>query len=169
MRIAKRILMLAFLCFGLTACFTSAEPLIGSADAVFPVERIVFVEVSQPETRQVWTRKGDVYAYRPDEKDEQEANMRLKTIGDNLYVAQMEFTEQGRAERLYAVLRADLPAKRVFSYAAIKPDAFTTQPGLRLCDSNVCIDDLDAYVAYAKSRIDAGVAPDAEYQIIEME
>ena len=41
--------------------------------------------------------------------------------------------------------------------------------GLRICDKAVCIEDLDAYVTYAKGRIDAGGPPDVEYPIIEME
>ena len=95
--------------------------------------------------------------------------MRLKAVGDNLYVVQMEFVERDRPERLYALLKADLPAKRVTSYASVMPDSFAAQPGLSICDKAVCIEDVDAYVAYAKGRIDAGVPPDAEYEIIEME
>ena len=37
------------------------------------------------------------------------------------------------------------------------PDAFKAQPGLSICDKAVCIEDLDAYVAYARARMDAGV------------
>jgi hypothetical protein len=169
MHLASRVLSLALLCLGLAACFTSKAPLIGPDDAAFPFERIVFAEVSRPDDRQSWTRKGDAYSWRIDEGDEREALMRLKAAGENLYVVQMEFSEAGKARRLYALLRADVPAKRVYSYASIKPDAFEAQPGLSICDDSVCIDDLDAYVAYAKGRIDAGAPPDAEYEIIEME
>jgi hypothetical protein len=169
MHLASRVLSLALLCLGLTACFTSKDPLIGGADAVFPFERIVFAEVSRADDRQTWTRKGDAYSWRMDEGDEREALMRLKAAGENLYVVQMEFSEAGEAQRLYAVLLADVPAKRIYSYASIKPDAFEAQPGLSICDDSVCIEDLDAYVAYAKGRIEAGHPPDAEYEIIEME
>ena len=168
MHLASRILSMILLCLGLTACFTSEEPLIAAEDAVFPFERIVFAEVSRPDDRQTWTRKGDAYSFRPDD-EEREALMRLKAVGDNLYVVQMELNENEGPERLYALLKADLPAKRVYSYAAIMPDAFQAEPGLPICDKAVCIADLDAYVAYAKGRIDAGVPPDVEYQIIEME
>jgi hypothetical protein len=169
MHLATRVLSLALLCLGLAACFTSEEPLIGAGDAVFPLERIVFAEVSRPDDTQTWTRKGDAYSWRIDEGDEREALMRLKAAGENLYVVQMEFSEAGEARRLYALLLADVPAKRVYSYASIKPDAFEAQSGLSICDGSVCIEDLDAFVAYAKGRIDAGVPPDAEYEIIEME
>lgn len=168
MHAASRILALVIFCLGLSACFTSEEPLIGAEDAVFPFERIVFAEVSRSDDQQSWTRKGDAYSWQPDESNEQEAVMRLKAVGDDLYLVQMEFTERDRPERLYALLKADLPAKRVTAYASIMPDAFAAQPGLSICDKAVCIDDVDAYVAYAKGRIDAGFPPDAEYEIIEM-
>ena len=72
-------------------------------------------------------------------------------------------------ERLYALLRADPSAKRVDSFAAVMPDGFQARPGLSICDKAVCIDDLDAYVAYARAQIELGAHPDAEYRIIEME
>lgn len=169
MHLASRVLSIAILCIGLAACFTSKEPLIGPADAAFPFERIVFAEVSRADDPQTWVRKGDAYSWRQDENEEREAVMRLKTVGDNLYVVQMEFVEQDQPERLYALLKADLPAKRVYSFAGIKPDDFAALPGLVLCSSNVCIEDLDAYVAYAMGLIDAGAKPDAEYAIIELE
>jgi hypothetical protein len=169
MHLANRVLSIALLCLGLAACFTSKEPLIGAEDGVFPFDRIVFVEVSRADDRQTWTRKGDAYGWRIDEGDEREASMRLRAVGENLYVVQMEFSEAGRAQRLYALLRADVPAKRVYSYASIKPDAFEAQPHLSICDDSVCVEDLNAYVAYAKGLIDAGAPPDAEYEIIEME
>lgn len=161
--------LIVLACFGLAACFTSTEPLIGPEDAAFPFERVVFAEVSRPDDPQIWTRKGDAYSFRPDESEEREALMRLKPAGENLYVVQMEFIEDGRPMRLYALLGADLPANRVQSFAAIMPDGFVAAPGLSICDKSVCIEDLDAYIAYAKGRIDSGSPPDVEYRIIEME
>lgn len=169
MHLAHRVLLLALMCLGLTACFTSKEPLIGAEDAVFPFERIVFAEASRPDDRQSWTRKDGAYSWRIDEGNDREAFMRLKAVGENLYLVQMEFTDSGKTQRLYALVRADVPAKRVHSYASIRPDAFDVRPGLAICDSFICIDDLDAYLAYAKGFIDAGGPPDAEYAIIEME
>jgi hypothetical protein len=169
MQLASRVFSITLLCLSLAACFTSKEPLIGAGDAAFPFDRIVFAEVSRADDRQTWTRKGDAYSWRPDENEEREAVMRLKAVGDNLYLVQMEFTEADQPKLLYALLKADVPAKRIYSFAAIKPDAFAALPGLSLCDSAVCIDDLDAYVAYARGLIDAGAPPDAEYEIIEME
>ena len=62
MHAASRILALVIFCLGLSACFTSEEPLIGADDAVFPFERIVFAEVSRSDDQQSWTRKGDAYS-----------------------------------------------------------------------------------------------------------
>jgi hypothetical protein len=170
MSAASRVLAIVLICLGLGACFTAKEPLIRPDEAVFPFERIVFGEVTRPDDRQSLTRKGDAYSFRPDASDEREALVRLKQVGDNLYVFQMEFPENERTERLYAMLRADVAASRVQSFAAIRPDGFEAQSGLSICsDDLVCIDDLDAYVTYAKGRIDAGAPPDAEYRIIEME
>ncbi len=168
MYLAVRIISIALLCLGLAACFTSKEPLIGPEEAAFPFERIVFAEVSRADDPQTWIRKDGAYSWRQDENDEREAVMRLKSVGEDLYVVQMAFTERNQPERLYALLKADLPAKRVYSFAGIKPDAFAARPGLGLCESAVCIEDLDAYVAYAKARIEAGDQPDAEYVIVEL-
>jgi hypothetical protein len=171
MTAVARILTVVLVCLGLGGCFTAKEPLIGPDDAVFPFERIVFEEVSRPDDdRQSLIRKGDAYSFRPDASNEREALVRLKQVGDNLYVFQMEFVENGKTERLYALLRADAAAGLVQSFAAIRPDGFEAQPGLSVCsDDLICIDDLDAYIAYAKGRIDAGAPPDAEYRIIETE
>lgn len=170
MSAVSRVLSVVLICLGLGGCFTAKEAMIGPADAVFPFERIVFGEVSRPDDRESLTRKDDAYSFRPDDSDEREAQVRLKQVGDNLYVFQIEFPENERTERLYALLRADVAAGIVQSFAAIRPDGFDAQPGLSICEQDmVCIDDLDAYVAYAKGRIDAGAPPDAEYRIFEME
>jgi hypothetical protein len=47
-------------------------------------------------------------------------------------------------------------------------------PGLSRCDRDngeeqVCIDRLDAYVAYARKAIDAGSKPDVAYTIISLQ
>lgn len=166
----SRVLSVVLICLGLGGCFTAKEALIGPADAVFPFERIVFGEVSRPDDRQSLARKGDAYSFRPDDSNEREAFVRLKEVGADLYLYQMEFTESGKTTWLYALLRVDVAAGLVRSFAAIRPDAFEAQAGLSICEQDmVCIDDLDAYVAYAKGRIDAGVPPDAEYRIIEKE
>jgi hypothetical protein len=169
MHATNRILFLVLICLGLSACFTSPVPLIGPDDAVFPFDRIVFGEVSRPDDRQTWTRKGDAYSYRPDASEEREAQMRLKRVAENLYVVQMEFTEDNQIRRVYALLKANLEAERVYAYSSIIPDNFADVPGLRKCDEVVSIDDLDTYIAYARAGMEAGHPPEAEYRIISRE
>jgi hypothetical protein len=57
----------------------------------------------------------------------------------------------------------------VDSYSAVMPDDFHEVPGLSRCEDVVCIDSLDAYVAYARAGIDAGNPPDFTYRIISLE
>jgi hypothetical protein len=167
-RLLRQFAVLA-ITLGMAGCFTSREPLIGPEDAVFPFDRIVFGEVSRPNDRQSLVRKGDAYSFRPDDSEEREAFLRLKAVGENLYVVEMAFTEDDQVQRLHAVLKADPAAMRVYSFAAIRPDAFVAEPGLSVCGNMACIDDLDAYVAYAIRRIEAGVPADAVYRLIALE
>jgi hypothetical protein len=165
----RQALLVVLACIALASCFTSKEPLIGPGDAAFPYERIDFAEVGQPDNPQTWTHQGDAYVWRPKPDEDGEALVRLKAIGDGLYLVQLEYPGEKGTERLYGVIRADLAAMRVYSYATIKPDAFEPLPGLSLCDSSVCIDDVDAYLGYAKSLIAAGTPPEAEYVILRTE
>jgi hypothetical protein len=168
MRIFAGMLSVALLCLGVAGCFTSKAPLIEADQAVFPHDRIVFVTADRPEDRLTLQRDGDVYLFRPNTDDERYARLRLKDVGDGLYVAQLQ-SPPGDEDPgpLYAVLAVS--DDKVASYAAIKPDDFEAVPGLAVCDTSVCIEDMDAYVAYARERISAGLAPDAEYRILEME
>ena len=162
----RQALFIVLACFALASCFTSSEPLIGPDDATFPFARIDFAEVGQPDNPQTWTRRGDVYVWRVNE--EGEALVRLAPVGDDLYLVQLEYPGEKGTERLYGLIRTDLAAKRVYSYATIKPDAFAAQPGLSLCDDSVCIDDVEAYLAYARGLVAAGT-PEAEYVILRTE
>ncbi len=169
MNLAVRVLSTVVLCLGLAGCFTSKEPLIGPEDAVFPYQTIVFGDAGNPDDRQTWTRKGDAYSFRPDDSEDREASVRLKDIGKDLYVVQMEFLDEDKLQRLFALLSVDLAARHAKSYAAIMPDDFQDLPGLAKCEDVVCIDDLDAYVAYARAAMQSGRPPDAEYRIISLE
>lgn len=153
----------------LAGCFTSAEPLIGPDQAVFPYDKIVYGQIDRQDDLQTWMRKGDAYSFRPNEGSEREAFVRLMPAGDNLYVVQMEFPEDEPLRRLFALLKVDLGAMTAASYSAIIPDNFRGVPGLSQCQDVVCIDSLDAYIAYARAGIDAGHPPDAEYRIISLE
>ena len=153
----------------LGGCFTSPEPLIGADQAVFPYDTIVFAEADRPDDRQTFQRKGDAYSFRPGGDDEQEALVRPMPAGDNLYVAQMEIPEDDKPRRLFALIKVDEKAMTAATYAAVMPDDFEDVAGLSKCGDVVCIDNLDAYVAFARAGIDAGRPPDIQYRIISLE
>jgi hypothetical protein len=153
----------------LAGCFTSPAPLIGADQAVFPYEKIIFADADRQDDRQTWVRQGDAYSFRPDENSTREAFVRLMPAGNNLYVVQMEFPEDEQMRRLFALVKVDLGAMTAASYSAIIPDNFQNVPGLSQCEDVVCIDSLDAYIAYARAGIEAGNPPDVTYRIISLE
>jgi hypothetical protein len=168
MRLFASIVSTMLLCLGLAGCFTSESLLIGADEADFPYDRIVFVAVDRPEDRLTLLRDGDVYLFQTADEDERYGRLRLKDIGGGLYLVQLQAPPgEDDPGPLYAVLAVDLDSGRIASHAAIAPDGFEARPGLASCDTSVCIEDSDAYLAYAKARIAAGVAPDAEYRIVE--
>jgi hypothetical protein len=171
MRHLPRILPIIALCLGVAACFTSSAPLIAPEDAAFPFERLTFRPAGDGSEVQTLTRDGDVYRFTNADEPDKHALLRLRAVGENLYVAAFWGPPESEEETpvLYALLAADLPANRVVSYASIKPDDFAPVPGLVPCERHVCIDDLDAYAAYAKGRIDAGIPPDVTYEILSIE
>ncbi|MCB1488378.1 MAG: hypothetical protein KDJ88_13100 [Bauldia sp.] len=152
----------------LTACFTSETPLIGPKDAVFPYETIVFRSMDRPEDRQTWDHSGDIYRFAPDGGDKA-MSMRLKPIGDDLFVVQMEGPDDKPPAVLYALLKVDIANMTAESHSAIMPDDFEPTPGLSVRDDMVRVDDLDAYIAYARARMAAGVPADVVYKIIALE
>ncbi|MCB1500927.1 MAG: hypothetical protein KDK07_14235 [Bauldia sp.] len=170
MRQFAGILCAVLLSISLAGCFTAKSPLIGADEAEFPYDRIVFVAIDRPEDRLILQRDGDTYLFRPSDEDERYARLRLKGFGEGFYVAQLQAPPgEDDPGPLYAVLAVSADGRRIASHAAIRPDDFEAVPGLSLCDTSVCIDDLGAYVAYARARILAGAAPDAEYRILEAE
>jgi hypothetical protein len=110
----------------------------------------------------------------PRNSNDGDAHVRLLKVADNLYVVQVDVTENNEIQYFYALLKVDLADKSVVEYKALAGDADTNPgPGLSRCDwegqEQVCIDQLDAYVAYARRAIDAGTMPDAAYRIISAE
>lgn len=171
MRQIRHLAAIAALCMALAGCFVSEAPLIGPEDAVFPVERLTFRSVEGDGEVQTLAREGDAYRFTAGDESDAFAFVRLREVGENQYVAALwappEIDE--KVPVLYAFLVADVAGRRVGSYAAVKPDDFAPLPGLELCEREVCIEDLDAYVAYARHRIAAGVPPDATYEILAVE
>ncbi len=168
MRQILRFAPVAVLCLALAACFASKAPLIPPGNAAFPVERLTFK--GDTGDMQTLEHVGDAYRVGPPDKDGRYALLRLAPAGDDIYVAEMWAEgKQDEGGVLHALLVVDRAAGEIASYAALRPEGFEPVPGLSSCDSNACIEDLDAYVAYAKARIAAGVAPDVVYHIVAME
>jgi len=164
-----RLVFLAVLAGGLSACFTSKTLLIAPDAAVFPHERIDFRVVDGDGTLQRLERAGDSYRLTPDPESDRFGLVRLKAAGADTFVVQFWSVPEGGdtdTQVLYALLVADPAGKRIASYASVKPDAFAPLPGLVPCGENVCIEDLEAYVAYARALVAAGAPPDQVYEIV---
>lgn len=168
MRRILRLAVLLALAGGLSACFTSKTLLVAADVAVFPYERIEFRVVDGDGTIQTLERAGDAYLYRP-EPDGDSGFVRLMAAGAGTFVVQFWVgldSEEKDKQVLYALLVADPAGKRVASYASVKPDDFTPPPGLVACGQEICIEDLDAYVTYARALVAAGGPPDQVYEIV---
>ena len=169
MRPILRLAVLLSLAVGLSACFTSRTLLIAPDAAVFPYERIDFRVVDGDGTIQTLEHVGEEYRFRPEPDSDRYALVRLMAAGPDTFVVQFWAgldSEEKDKQILYALLVADPAGKRIASYAAVKPDAFTPLLGLALCGENVCIADLEAYLTYARALVAAGAPPDQMYEIV---
>jgi hypothetical protein len=165
-------IVLALAGASLSGCFVSKGPLIEDSKAASPYQTIVYAEQGSTETTTL-TRQGSAYLLQPKSADG-EGHIRFLKVADDLYVAQLDIVENSEAHYLYGLLKVDLPGKTVASYKAVAGAADAKPaPGLSHCDEKdleqVCIDDLDAYVVYARKAIDAGAKPDAVYKIVSVE
>ena len=165
-------IVLALAGASLSGCFISKGPLIEDGKAAFPYEKIVYAEQGSSDTTTM-IRQGSAYVIQPKSADS-EGHVRLLKVADDLYVAQLDFVDNDKVNYLYGFLKVDLPGKTVASYKAVAGDADTQPgPGLSHCDDydvkQVCIDQLDAYVDYARKAIDADVKPDTVYTIMSAE
>ena len=57
-----------------------------------------------------------------------------------------------------------MPNKVADAYRAYGTKA-DERPGLRACKDVICVDDLAAYLAYAKEQVAAGGKPDTSYKL----
>ncbi len=149
----------------LSGCFSAEKSLIAADQAVFPYKEIVWMEDKGTEEVTI-TRDGDAYRFRPKDAGS-DGFLRFMPVGD-LFLTELEFIEGDRVNRLYALIKVDMDAKTVQSFAAVAPNNFDL-PGFTPCDDAMCIDDLDAYLAYGRRLIDDGRPPDAVYRIISAE
>ncbi len=169
MRSLARIVVVFALLASLAGCFMSREPLIGPDEASFPFERIMFRLDGESDGEQMLTREGDHYRMTDQKDPEHSILFRFRDVGDGAYVAQLWPPPEEQAEEafLYAVMLDR--GETILVHGAMKPRDFTALPGLRLCDGEVCIDDLDAYADYVKQRIAAGAKPDLVHRVLERE
>ena len=165
-------IVLALAGASLAGCFVSKSPLIEDNQAAFPYDKIVYAEQGSNDTTTL-TRQGSAYLLQPKSADS-DGHIRLLKVADDLYVAQLDFVENDQVHYLYGFLKVDLPGKTVASYKSIAGDADAKPgPGLSHCDEKdleqVCIEELDAYVDYARKAIDGGAKPDTVYRIVSVE
>jgi hypothetical protein len=168
---AAAVLAVASVCLG--GCFVSKKPLIAEDKAVFPYEKIVYLAQGSSDRRTL-IRAGSAYVNEAKSGSDDDGHVRLLKVADTLYVAEVDATENNEVQYYYELLKVDLAAKTAVAYKALAGDGDSDLgPGLSRCDregqEQVCIDKLDAYVAYARRAIDAGAKPDTAYTIVSLE
>lgn len=147
---------------GLSGCFSADKPLLTDDNSVTPFEKITFVEQGSGDTPDVMTRQGKAYINHAKDGDR---TLRFMAVKDNWYVAEMSGAEaDADVQRLYALVRIDRDKQIAETFASMG-DEKDVGPGLRACEAGICIDDLDAYVAHAQARVDAGEKPDTVFDI----
>lgn len=159
-------LALAALAFAaLAGCYTSDKPLITDADSVADYSRITFKDASSDDKPASFTREGAHYTT---ESEGNTVELRLKRIEGDYYIAQMSNPKpadgENGAQILYGYLHLDVAGKKAETWRTYgtKDDV---QPGLRICNDVICIDDLNAYIAYAKKAVADGGKPDTVFTL----
>jgi hypothetical protein len=161
-----RLVLAALALIGLAGCYTSEKPLVTADEAVAPYARMTFQGKDSSDTPAEFTRDGTTYVTTDNEGTK--LTLLLKPVEGDYYVAQLTGPASGDPSSgdqiLFAYLRIDVPNKTADAYRAFgeKKDA---RPGLRECKDVICVDDLAAYVAYAKEQVAAGGPPDTSYTL----
>jgi hypothetical protein len=161
-----RLLIAALALIGLAGCYTSDTPLVGDDEAVTPFEKITFQGKGPDDKPVAFTHDGKGYLSHGDsEGSGGDMRMHLKPVEGDFYVVQLSGEGgDGKTEYLYGYMRIDVANKvaDVYKMVGTKDDV---RPGMHECKDVVCIDDLAAYIAYAKEGIAAGGAPDTTFAI----
>jgi hypothetical protein len=153
----KPIRLLVAVCalVALAACYTSEKPLISEAESVAPYATMTFQasDGSDPPSR--FTRIGKHYVTK---QDGDVLTLNLKRDGD-YYVAQFGGKHDDQVQYLYGYMKLDPAAgtAQAFRIIGTKTDV---RDGLRLCEGVICVDSLDAYVAYAREQASTGKPED---------
>jgi len=152
-----KIIVIALLSVSLTGCFKSDVALISAGDADYPFEIITYVRVDDDD-KITLKRVGDRYVNIA-EKDK--AFVRMKALGDHMFVAQITELKDGKPFHLYGVIRL-APDRTGFELikGVAKPNDLTAvrdgKVGLSICpedDDMVCIGTLKGFVDYAVTAI----------------
>jgi hypothetical protein len=161
-----RTLLMPLIAAVLSGCFASETPLIADKDAVAPYAVITFRETDSDEA-QTLRRSGTAYVADDEDIDLVVRFMPLAERGwdTGWYVAEATGSRDGEVMRIYAVVEADFDDLTAATYVAVADDG-DTGAGLAGCgDGIVCIDSLNAYLDFARAKIDDGADPDTEYDI----
>ena len=158
-----RLLLVGLALIGLSGCYTSEQALVTDGDAVAPYAKITFQGRGDDDEPATFTRDGTSYLAAGEGGD---MRLHLKPVDVDFYVAQLSGEGgDGEAQYLYAYMRLDAAAKVAETWKTVGTKA-DVRPGLRECKDGICIDDLEAYIAYAKEGIAAGNPPDTTFDIV---
>lgn len=158
---AIRFVLAALVLSALSACYTSKTDLVGD-DAVAAHAKLTFIGHEADAKPLVFTREGNGYFT---EGDGQRIDLRLKPVEGDYYVAQLSGPgDDGNPEYLYGYLRLDQAAGKADLWLSVGSEG-DVRPGLSLCDDTICIDDINAYIAYGKEKVAMGETPDTTFDV----
>ncbi|NNE21498.1 MAG: hypothetical protein HKN11_02700 [Rhizobiales bacterium] len=152
--------LIGLLAAALTGCFKSEKALIGADEADYPFQTITYVRAGE-DHKITLERVGDKYVS-PLEKDK--AWLRLKALGDNLFVVQIADVNDGVPFHLYGFIRLakDRTSFDVIKGVADPGDQAAAEDGkasFSVCPrdtSHVCIGSLKGFIDYATKATGTG-------------
>ncbi|HVY20171.1 MAG TPA: hypothetical protein VHA70_08845 [Bauldia sp.] len=157
-----RMLIAALAFAGLAGCYSSDKPLVGDADSVAEYSKVTFLGKEADAKPAAFTREGKHYMT---DSEGQKVLLHLKRVDGDYYVAQLTGPDDaGGPSMLYGYLHFDVPNKKAEAWRTFgtKDDV---QAGMHMCKDAVCIDDLDAYIAYGKKAVDDNLPPDTIFTL----
>ncbi|MHA1524268.1 MAG: hypothetical protein ACTSY1_07645 [Alphaproteobacteria bacterium] len=164
-----KITALVFLLVGLAGCFKSGKELIRADNAVFPFKTLTYVDAGGDD-KITLERVGDKYL-NIGEKDG--VYVRLKALGENVFVAQISAPDTKGPMHLYGLIKVS-PDRKSFEiirgYAGSSDLAAVRAgtPGLFVCDDDsVCISALENYIDYAQAA--PPEESQSQFQILKLE
>jgi hypothetical protein len=149
-------------CATLAGCYTSDKPLVTDADSVADYAKLVFTSPEPDNQRNEFTREAKHYVTHSEDNT---VKLHLKRVDGDYYVAQLSGSGPGEAEQmLFGYLHMDVAKGEAQAWRTYATDT-DVQPGMHKCKDTVCIDDLNAYIAYAQKAVAAGDKPDSVFKL----